>query len=141
MDVCRRLHDDPSVRALLWCLLSSSELDIKTLKESGFGDVESHAILKDEPGLLRAMKRRYALSQRLSVQNLAGLLRHKLSEHIERSQKATELSSILRCLKSLPDWLFPEWEQAALAKLAEKGLTALEGQPEQNAKAALATAS
>ena len=60
------------------------------------------------------MKRRHALSQRLGVAELASLLRNRLSEHIEAAKQASELATLLRSLKGLPLWLFPEWERAQL---------------------------
>ena len=127
MDLCQKLHDDPCIRALLWCLISSGEMDQAGLKAAGFSDTETHAILKDQHNLLRHMKQHHQLAQRMGVKEMASLIRHKLNEQLGNVKKASELSSILRCLKGLPDWLFPEWERAELAKLAEKGLAGLNG--------------
>ncbi|MCB1186845.1 hypothetical protein KDL29_06720 [bacterium] len=119
MYLCEKLHEDPSIRTLLWCLIGSGELHQAGLKDCGFTDVEAHAILKDESRKLRELKRRHAMAMRLTVADLASLLRNRLSELIESAKKASELSTLLRCLKGLPSWVFPEWEQAELAKLAE----------------------
>ncbi|MCB1219779.1 MAG: hypothetical protein H7A35_12005 [Planctomycetales bacterium] len=119
MYLCEKLHEDPSIRTLLWCLIGSGELDQATLKACGFSDVEAHAILKDESRKLRELKRRHAMAMRLTVADLAALLRNRLSEHIESAKKSSELSTLLRCLKGLPNWIFPEWEQEELAKLAD----------------------
>ena len=127
MDLCQKLHEDPCVRALLWCLISAGELDQAGLKAAGFSDTETHAILKDQHGLLRRMRQHHQLSQRMGVKELATLIRHKLSEQLGNVKKAAELSSILRCLKGLPAWLFPEWEKTELAQLAEKGIAGLNG--------------
>ncbi|MCB1218056.1 hypothetical protein KDL44_11725 [bacterium] len=127
MDLCKQLHDDPCVRALLWCLISAGELDQAGLKAAGFVDTEVHAILKDQHNLLRRMKQHHQLAQRMGVKELATLIRHKLTEQLGNVQKAAELSSILRCLKGLPAWLFPEWEKAELANLAESGIAGLNG--------------
>ena|SRR5690606_30475192 len=127
MDVCQKLHDQASVRALLWCLMATGSLDKANLKDCGFNDVECHELLKDKHGLLRKMKQQRAMALRMRVSDMAEMLRFKLAEHLKNAKKAAELSSLLRCLKSLPVWLFPEWEQAELQKLAHKGLDALAG--------------
>jgi len=108
MDLCQKLHDDPCVRALLWCLICSGELDQAGLKAAGFADTETHAILKDQHNLLRRMKQHHQLSQRMGVKELASLIRHKLNEQLGYVKKATELESLLRCLKSLHTWQIPE---------------------------------
>ncbi len=116
MDLCEKLHDDANVRALLWCLIGSDDLNVATLKECGMNDSEAQAIIRDQPGLLRRLRMRHATAIRITVQDLASLLRNKLSEQIENTKKATELASILRCLKGLPSWLYPEWEKAEVAE-------------------------
>ncbi|MCB1217614.1 MAG: hypothetical protein R3F46_07765 [bacterium] len=119
MSVCAKLHDDPTVRVMLWCLLGNGQLTESSLREFGLSRAESQAIMRDEEGLLRRMRMRYAISRQITVADLAALLRERLSHHIENAQKSSELSSLLRCLAGLPDWIFPEWEKAQIAASAE----------------------
>ncbi|MEZ5337114.1 MAG: hypothetical protein R3F46_02525 [bacterium] len=113
MTLCRKLHDDPVVRALLWCLISADELTEQTLVESGLSAEDAAALIREEEGLLKRMCVRATIAERFDVNTLAMVLRNRLLEHLEMAQKAAELSSIIRSLRSLPDWLFPEWRRAA----------------------------
>ena len=115
MTLSQKLHDDPVVRALLWCLISDGDLGEQSLRDSGLSAEDAAALIRDEDGLLRRMCVRATVAERFSLKTLKLVLRNRLSEHLEMAQKAAELSSILRSLKSLPDWLFPEWKAAAEA--------------------------
>ncbi len=116
MSFCKQLHDDPVIRALLWCLISDDELNEQTLRDSGLSQRDAGILIRDEDGLLRRMCVRATVAERFSVKTLAMVLRARLLEHLEQTQKASELSSILRSLKALPDWMFPEWKKAAEAE-------------------------
>ena len=113
MTLNEKLHDDPVVRALLWCLLAEDDLSEQSLRDSGLDADDAAALMQDEEGLLKRMCVRATIAHRFSLKTLKLVLRNRLSEHLEMAQKAAELSSILRSLKSLPDWLFPEWRAAA----------------------------
>ncbi|MCB1221871.1 MAG: hypothetical protein H7A35_07490 [Planctomycetales bacterium] len=128
MDLNAQLFEDSTVYCLLWALQHKGEIDRGILMEHGFTDVEAANILKDEAGRLRALKRRVASAAAITPESLAAMLRAKLSEMLSRVEKSTELSSLLRSLKGLPDWLFPQWKLEAeeqrnldaLRRLAEK---------------------
>ncbi|MCB1217886.1 hypothetical protein KDL44_10860 [bacterium] len=113
MTLSQKLHDDPVVRALLWCLISDDDLSEQSLVESGLSAVEAAALIRDEERLLKRMCVRATVAERVDVKTLAMVLRNRLLEHLEMAEKAAELSSIIRSLRSLPDWLFPEWRRAA----------------------------
>lgn len=109
MTLCKELHADPVIRALLWCLVSDEQLNEESLLESGMGQAEARALLQDEEGLLKRMLMRASISERFSVDKLAALLRSRLAEHVEQAESSAQLAVLLRCMKGLPQWLFPEW--------------------------------
>ncbi|MEZ5337406.1 MAG: hypothetical protein R3F46_04000 [bacterium] len=111
MKLCESLHEDPSIRVLLWCLHDAGELSADSLRECGLTRTEADALIRDESGLLRRLKQRAALATRLTVERLAKLIRNRLAYHLENTQKQSELACLLRSLRGLPDWLFPEWQQ------------------------------
>ncbi|MEZ5337655.1 MAG: hypothetical protein R3F46_05265 [bacterium] len=125
-EINERLFADPSVRALLWCLLGSGKLTEEQLLESGFDREEARAILADPDGRLRTLRRSMALAEALTPEKLASLLRARLSEQIQALKGAGELASLLRSLRSLPDWLFPQWQQQN-ARKGNDGLAGLLG--------------
>src|SRR5690606_21936724 len=125
MTFSQNLHDDPVVRALLWCLISDDDLSEQSLRDSGLSAEDAAALIRDEEGLLKRMCVRATVAERSGVKTLQLVLHNRRSEHLEMAQKAAELSSILRSLKSLPDWLFPEWRKAAEADDADGLLAAV----------------
>lgn len=112
-----KLFDDPTIRALLWCLLEDGELDEHNLKKSGLSEAEARAIMHDNTGALRLMRMRHRMAGRFKPASLASLLRSRLAIHLEATEKASELSSLLRSMKQLPDWIFEEWKKAGGADL------------------------
>ena len=81
------------------------------------------------------MRIRVSVAKRLTVRELAALLRSRLAEHIEGTKKAAELASLLRCLRGLPVWLFPEWEKEETRQRLE-GLIAKDEKSQQLARTA-----
>jgi hypothetical protein len=128
MSICEQLFDSPVVRALLWCLIADDDLSEEALLQSGFSEDETIALLSDEEGLVRGMQLRRSLAARFSVAKLAELCRSRLAEHLERAGKASEISAMLRTLRSLPVWLFPEWEVQEQASNLEELLHLANGQ-------------
>lgn len=121
MELNEQLYSDPVVRAMLWCLISDDDLSAETLEDNGLSAAEAASILRDEAGRLRQLRLRLGIAARFNVAKLAALLRSRLAEHIEALQKSTELSGMLRSMKSLPVWLFPEWQLAAEKQDASLG--------------------
>ena len=100
MTLSQKLHDDPVVRALLWCLISDDDLSEQSLVESGLSAVEAAALIRDEERLLKRMCVRATVAERVDVKTLAMVLRNRLLEHLEMAEKAAELSSIIRSVSS-----------------------------------------
>ncbi|MEZ5337313.1 MAG: hypothetical protein R3F46_03530 [bacterium] len=113
MDLNKQLFEDSTVYCLLWSLLHRGPIDHKVLRDNGFSDSECVNILKDAEGRLRALKRRASAAALITPDSLAALLRSKLSEMLSAAEKSSELSCLLRTLKGLPDWLFPQWREQA----------------------------
>jgi hypothetical protein len=112
MEFNEKLFNDPVVRAMLWCLICDGELEAEAMQACGFTADEAGSILRDEEGRLRQLRLRLGIARRFNVEKLAALLRSRLAEHVEALQKSTELAGMLRSMKSLPTWLFPEWQAA-----------------------------
>ncbi|MCB1188602.1 hypothetical protein KDL29_15685 [bacterium] len=112
MPEVQKLLDDPAVRVLLWCLLEEGKLSEEELRRCGLNNVEARAIMQDGQGRLRHMKLRHATASRFNPAGLASLLRSRLAVHLEGTERASELSALLRCMRQLPDWIFVEWMKA-----------------------------
>ena len=107
-------------------LFRSGQLNKAGLEDYGFTAQEIDSILADKQGRLRDMQRRLRIANALTPAKLAAMLRARLSEQIERLEDSRALSSLLRSLKGLPQWLFPEWQKQEQG-MPFDGLMALAG--------------